>query len=93
MKTFKYLTIAIVAICLASCGGKNSSGSDNSFDVTIDNTTIDGKLSQYFSLEDKTYKYQKGIIDEVNAIKDFAEIKTMSKEEAVEKGLYNSIGK
>ena len=35
----------------------------------------------------------KGIIDEVNAIKDFAEIKTMSKEEAVEKGLYNSIGK
>ena len=65
MKTFKYLTIAIVAICLASCGGKNSSGSDNSFDVTVDNTTIDGKLSQYFSLEDKTYKYQKGIIDEV----------------------------
>ena len=65
MKIFKYLTIAIVAICLASCGGKNSSGSDNSFDVTVDNTTIDGKLSQYFSLEDKTYKYQKGIIDEV----------------------------
>lgn len=35
----------------------------------------------------------KGIIDEVNAIKDFAEIKTISKEEAVEKGLYSSIGK
>ena len=25
MKTFKYLTIAIVAICLASCGGKQNS--------------------------------------------------------------------
>ena len=34
----------------------------------------------------------KGIIDEVNAIKDFSEIKTISKEEAIEKGLYNVIG-
>ena len=35
----------------------------------------------------------KGIIDEVNSIVDFADIKTMSKEEAIEKGLYNVIGK
>ena len=35
----------------------------------------------------------KGIIGEVNAIEDFKDIKTISKEEAEEKGLYNVIGK
>ena len=35
----------------------------------------------------------KGIIDEVNAIEDFAQIKSISKEEAVKSGLYNIIGK
>ena len=35
----------------------------------------------------------KGIIGEVNAIEDFKDIKTISKEEAKEKGLYNVIGK
>ena len=35
----------------------------------------------------------KQIIDEVNNIKDYAEIKKISKEEAIEKGLYNVIGK
>ncbi len=35
----------------------------------------------------------KGIIGEVNAIADFKDIKTISKEEAEEKGLYNVIGK
>ena len=35
----------------------------------------------------------KGIIDEVNSIEDFAQIKTISKEEAINKGLYNVIGK
>ncbi len=35
----------------------------------------------------------KQIIDEVNNIKDYAEIKKISKEEATEKGLYNVIGK
>ena len=34
-----------------------------------------------------------GIISEVNAIKDFSLIKKIKKEEAVEKGLYNEIGK
>ena len=48
--------MVVLTVCLASCGSKNSS---RSFDVTVDNTTIGGKLSQYFSLEDKTYKYQK----------------------------------
>lgn len=35
----------------------------------------------------------KGIIDEVNTIEDFAKIKTMDKKDAIEKGLYNIIGK
>ena len=59
MKVLKYFLMVVLTVCLASCGGKNSSGSKESFDVTVDNTTIGGKLSQYFSLEDKTYKYQK----------------------------------
>ena len=35
----------------------------------------------------------KGIIDEVNRITDYSKITTMNKEEAIEKGLYNVIGK
>ena len=35
----------------------------------------------------------KEIIAEVNNVTDFATIKTMNKEEAIEKGLYNTIGK
>ncbi len=35
----------------------------------------------------------KQIIEEVNKITDFASIKTMSKEEAIKKGLYSEIGK
>lgn len=62
MKVLKCFLMVVLTVCLASCGSKNSS---RSFDVTVDNTTIGGKLSQYFSLEDKTYKYQKGIVDHV----------------------------
>lgn len=65
MKTLKCFMMVVLTVCLASCGGKKSSDSETSFDVTVDNTTIGGKLSQYFSLEDKTYKYEKGIIDKV----------------------------
>lgn len=65
MKVLKYFLMVVLTVCLASCGSKNRSGSKESFDVTVDNTTIGGKLSQYFSLEDKTYKYNKGIIDKV----------------------------
>ena len=35
----------------------------------------------------------KGIIDEVNKITDYSKITTMDKEEAIQKGLYNVIGK
>ena len=59
MKALKCFMMVVLAVCLASCGGKKSSDSETSFDVTVDNTTIGGKLSQYFSLEDKTYKYQR----------------------------------
>ena len=37
--------------------------------------------------------HDKSIIEEVNSITDFGTIKTMDKEEAIEKGLYNVIGK
>ena len=63
MKALKCFMMVVLTVCLASCGGKKSSdsetSSETSFDVTVDNTTIGGKLSQYFSLEDKTYKYEK----------------------------------
>ena len=59
MKVLKYFLMVVLTVCITSCGSKNSSDSKESFDVTVDNTTIGGKLSQYFSLEDKTYKYQK----------------------------------
>lgn len=70
MKTFKYFAmaaIAVVALVFASCGGSksNDTSDDTSFDVTVDNTTIGGKLSRYFSLVDKTYKYKEGVIDNV----------------------------
>ena len=37
--------------------------------------------------------HDKGIITEVNRIEDFSTIKKITKEEAIEKGLYNVIGK
>lgn len=37
--------------------------------------------------------HDKGIITEVNSIEDFSTIKKITKEEAIEKGLYNVIGK
>ena len=40
-----------------------------------------------------TSPVDKQIIEEVNKITDYAEVKTISKEEAKEKGLYNIIGK
>ena len=63
MKTFKLIMVAFWALAIVSCGGKK--GGD-SFEVSVDNTTIGGKLSSYFTLVDKTYKYKKGIVDEVN---------------------------
>ena len=52
MKVLKFLSFAVLAMCFAACGG-----GDGVYDVTVDNTTIGGELSKYFSLlVDKTYK-------------------------------------
>ena len=61
MKVLKFLSFAVLAMCFAACGG-----GDGVYDVTVDNTTIGGELSKYFSLVDKTYKYNReGFEDEV----------------------------
>lgn len=52
-----------MTLSIVSCGGKKSG---SSYEVSVDNTTIGGKLSSYFTLVDKTYKYEKGIIDKIN---------------------------
>ena len=60
MKVLKFLSFAVLAMCFAACGG------DGVYEVTVDNTTIGGELSKYFSLVDKTYKYNReGFEDEV----------------------------
>ena len=64
MKSFKYLTIAIVAICLASCGSKSSSSSDDSFDVTVDNTTSGGSISSSEDSEDSSVSSEESSDDE-----------------------------
>lgn len=64
MKTIKFLAIAAVAAVFAftSCSGGNG-GKIAEVDVTVDNTTIGGKLSQYFTLEDKPYKLRPRDLD------------------------------
>lgn len=51
MKTLKFLVLSFMALAIVSCGGKKV------YEVTVDNTTIGGELSDYFSLVDKTYMY------------------------------------
>lgn len=55
MKTFKYLTIAIVAICLASCGGKQNSEETEEIVLTPETTQIKGDLGDYFEVVEKEY--------------------------------------
>lgn len=61
MKTFKYLTIAIVAICLASCGGKQNSEETVETEDTVEivltpeTTQIKGDLGDYFEVVEKEY--------------------------------------
>ena len=60
MSKKKWITIAIAVVVVlglikCSCGGGGKE--EKVFDVTVDNTVIGGKLSEYFSLVDKTYKY------------------------------------
>ena len=61
MKTFKYLTIAIVAICLASCAGKQNAEETVEtedtveFVLTPETTQIKGDLGDYFEVVEKEY--------------------------------------
>ena len=66
MKTFKYLTIAIVAICLASCGGKQNSEETEEIVLTPETTQIKGDLGDYFEVVEKEYTVTDGFGDMVS---------------------------
>lgn len=55
MKTFKYLTIAVMAVSLASCGGKKNSDENEKIVLTPETTSIKGDLGDYFTVVDKEY--------------------------------------
>lgn len=55
MKTFKYFAIAIMAVCLASCGGKKNSSENEEIVITPETTHIKGDLGDYFEVVDKEY--------------------------------------
>ena len=55
MKTFKYLTIAVMAISLVSCGGKKNSDENEKIVLTPETTSIKGDLGDYFKVVDKEY--------------------------------------
>jgi len=55
MKTFKYLTIAVMAISLASCGGKKNSDENKKIVLTPETTNIKGDLGDYFEVVDRDY--------------------------------------
>jgi len=55
MKIFKYLTIAVMAISLASCGGKKNSDENEKIVLTPETTNIKGDLGDYFKVVDKEY--------------------------------------
>ena len=55
MKTFKYFTISIMAICIAACGGKKNSEEKETIVLTPETTRISGDLGDYFNVVDKEY--------------------------------------
>lgn len=55
MKTFKYFAIAIMAVCLAACGGKKGSEEKEEIVLTPETTQIKGDLGDYFEVVDKEY--------------------------------------
>lgn len=55
MKTFKYFAIAIMAVCLVSCGGKKDSNENEEIVITPETTHIKGDLGDYFEVVDKEY--------------------------------------
>ena len=55
MKTFKYFAIAIMAVCLAACGGKKGSEEKEEIVLTPETTQIKGDLGDYFEVVEKEY--------------------------------------
>ena len=55
MKTIKYLLLAVVAICLASCGGKKNSKEKEEIVLFPETTHIKGDLGDYFEVVDRKY--------------------------------------
>lgn len=55
MKTFKYFAIAIMAVCLAACGGKKGSEEKEEIVLTPETAQIKGDLGDYFEVVDKEY--------------------------------------
>lgn len=59
MKTIKFLSIALMAICLASCGGKKETKESNDSDPIVlkpAETTVSGDMEDCFTVVDKEYK-------------------------------------
>lgn len=55
MKKFKYFAIAIMAVCLAACGGKKDSEEKEEIVLTPETTQIKGDLGDYFEVVEKEY--------------------------------------
>lgn len=55
MKKFKYFAIAIMAVCLAACGGKKDSEEKEEIVLTPETTKIKGDLGDYFEVVEKEY--------------------------------------
>ena len=55
MKKFKYFAIAIMAVCLAACGGKKGSEEKEEIVLTPETTQIKGDLGDYFEVVEKEY--------------------------------------
>lgn len=66
MKKFKYFAIAIMAVCLAACGGKKGSEEKEEIVLTPETTRIKGDLGDYFEVVEKKYTVTKDYRDMVS---------------------------
>lgn len=62
-KNIIFITLMSLFITLSSCGGKGNK--NNEMKVTLQDTTIRGGLSEYFSVVDHEYTYCDDLIDKV----------------------------
>jgi len=72
MRKIYLLMLAVLAICIAACGSKNSKGTTEGNDVITVVTKISGPLGEYFEAVPKDYKVNdKGaVFIEIKRIKD-----------------------